>query len=363
MSFLEERLARRRSQGNLRQLRVRQGIDFASNDYLGLARLALQGELPVGSTGSRLLTGHSLQAEAVEEEIAAFHGFERALLFSSGYMANLGLLSAVAQSSDLILADAAIHASTRDGIILSRAASYFFRHNDLQHLQKRLQQVTTTGNRFVCVESIYSTDGSRASLQELARICDRWGAHLIVDEAHSVGLWGPSGRGWVAEAGLTRRVFAQVVTFGKALGAQGAAVLGSSLLREVLINFSRPLIYTTALPPQALAAISAAYARLPELEPERRHLRALIAQCQGSDTQIQSLPVPGNGAVKRLSERLLRAGFDVRPLTSPTVRRGQERLRISLHAFNTREELTRLWETMECNKSSSQVAVRMWAKP
>lgn len=344
---LEKRLLKRRVLGNLRRLHISEGlIDFCSNDYLGLARSSLLRECPThgcGSTGSRLLTGNSRLAVALEEEIAAFHGYEAGLLLNCGYMANVGLLSAVATQECTILFDSNIHASMRDGIRLSRGEALPFRHNDLTHLEQRLKKSTPQKERFIVIESIYSTDGTRAPLPQISSLAKQYGAHLIVDEAHAVGVFGPAGRGLVAEHNLMGDVFAQVITFGKALGTFGACVLGSHIVKEALINFATPYIYTTALPPHALVAIKASYDLFPKMDAERKRLHTLM-RAFSSQTHIHPIPVPGNKAAIQLSHHLARHGLDVRPLLSPTVRRGQEILRVSLHAFNTEEQVNHLKE-------------------
>lgn len=351
IATFKERLLERQEVGNLRSLQIVENlVDFSSNDYLGLARspaLDHQHE-KYGSTGSRLLTGHSASAQKLEEKIAAFHGYAAGLIFNCGYMANVGLLSTVAVRGDCILFDAQIHASMRDGIRLSRAEAFPFRHNDLEHLKKRLETLSLFRQCFICIESIYSTDGSLAPLEEISRLAEYYGAHLIVDEAHAVGVMGPQGRGLVSAKNLNSQVFAQVVTFGKALGVQGAVVLGSTILRELLINFATSFIYTTALPPYALAAINASYDLFPTLDCERKHLNNLIHHFKASQTHIQPFFVPGNVEVKRASQELMSAGFDVRPLTSPTVQRGDEMLRVSLHAFNSVEEIKKLKSILKC---------------
>lgn len=352
---VEFRLKKRAAQGNFRALSKECSlIDFSSNDSLGLATssvlfLLFQKELEMqggklGSTGSRLLTGNSQYAEDLEAHIAAFHGYEAGLLFNCGYMANLGLISAIASENDVVLFDASIHASVRDGIRLSRAHSYPFRHHDLSHLQERLRSLPSSGRRFICVESVTSTDGSLAPLKELVRLAREFNADLIVDEAHAVGVYGPQGQGLTSEYGLTSDVFAQVTTFGKAPGVHGAIVLGSHRLKEALINFSHPLIFTTALPFYALAAIKSTYALFPTLSSERALLQRLIQTYRQlfpavSPSHIQALAFPGNLVAKAKSQSLRESGFDVRALLSPTVRRGEEMLRVCLHAFNTEEEL------------------------
>jgi 8-amino-7-oxononanoate synthase len=354
---ISEKLKKRQKLGNLRQLQVRKNlIDFASNDYLGIAhkeqttdclREILSSSHPFGSTGSRLLTGNTQYAEELESQIAAFHGQKAALIFNCGYMANVGLLTAITTPQDLVFYDAEIHASIRDGIRLSRAVAFPFRHNDIEHLESRLKRCLSRGNRFICIESVYSTDGSKAPLASIAELANTCDAKLIVDEAHAIGTCGPEGRGLLAENDLTDKAFAQVITFGKALGVQGACVLGSSLLKEALINFAPSFIYTTALPLYALAAIKRSYAFFPMFTKERQHLQGLIQICRqmlpyATQTSIQPFYCSGNREAIQLSKMLCEAGFDVRPLLSPTVQKGRERLRICLHAFNTEEQIKNL---------------------
>jgi len=364
MLNFEKKIIKRQRSENLRGLQITPPlIDFSSNDYLGLARspemfkaviqewATQSGQLNgLGSTGSRLLTGNSLYAQNLEDRIASFHGYESGLLFNCGYMANVGLLSAIADEGDTIIFDTGVHASTCDGIRLSRATALPFKHNDLDHLENRLKNCSAQGDRFVCIDSIYSTDGSCAPLIDICHLTKRYGAHLIVDEAHAIGARGPEGRGLVAEYNLTTHIFAQIVTFGKALGTQGAIVLGSNTLKQALINFATSYIYTTALPLQMLAAIKCSYDLFPKMKNERQHLHNLIRffrthNARYSNTHIQSIPVTGNANIKNAALNLKIEGFDVRPLLSPTVRRGHEVLRICLHAFNTKHELISLLQS------------------
>ncbi len=266
----------------------------------------------LGSTGSRLLTGNSPYCEELESKIAAYHGEEAGLIFSSGYAANVGLLSAIAGRDDTILYDENVHASIRDGITLSRARNFSFRHNDANHLEKLLKRCSRPP--FVVVESIYSTDGTRAPLDEIAKLTER----LIVDEAHATGTYGP---------GLvTMPVLARVHTFSKALGAHGGIVLGSKQLRDFLITTARPFIYSTALARPQLALIDSAYELLLEQKPFP------------FPTPIMTIPI-----------RDVPKDFDVRPLRYPTVRRGEECLRICFHTFNTQEEVKKLYEWIDCD--------------
>jgi len=364
--FLDHKLNERRAQDAFRQLRLPEGkTDFCSNDYLGIVTNGLleleaaQPALAHGSGGSRLLAGNYPLIEATEATLAAFHQAEAGLLFNSGYDANIGVLSCVPQRGDTILYDSLSHASIRDGIRLSFARSFSFAHNDCADLEKRLQSARSeaapaaqaTPNLFVVTESVFSMDGDQAPLDAILSLCHRYGAHLIVDEAHATGVIGPGGAGLVQEQNVQKECFARIHTFGKAVGCHGAIVLGSARLRDYLINFSRAFIYTTALPPASVRAIATAYELFPHLHGERTRLQQLIRRFQqatigyerlNSTTPIQVLVVPGNAAVRQVAERLRQGGLDVRPILYPTVPRGGERLRIVIHSFNTPEEIDRL---------------------
>lgn len=359
-NVLQSRLVKRQQLGNLRQLTDRRPlVDFASNDYLGLARcpeLASRvaqewSRVPgpfngLGSTGSRLLTGNCAYVEMTEEKIAHFHGYRAGVLFNCGYMANLGLLTSLGQSNALFLYDSAIHASMHDGIRLSRATAYPFRHQNVDHLEARLRNIRTRDICYICIESIYSTSGAKAPIRDICQLANHYGARVIVDEAHATGIYGAEGRGVVAEQDVTKSIFAQVVTFGKALGVHGAIVLGSQFLKEHLINFARSFIYSTALPFHAIAAIRCSYELFPKREQQRQHLQRLSHLFQ-KGTHIQSIPVPGAEAAKRFSHHLAAKGFDVRALTSPTVRQGHEVLRICLHSTNSEQEVWGLIQTLQ----------------
>ncbi len=342
---IENKLRKREKTGNLRTLKVIDNlIDFSSNDYLGLAQSQkfIHECKRIGSTGSRLLTGNSRYVEALEKKIAKFHGYEAGLIFGCGYMANIGLISALGGAKSVFFHDTKVHASTHDGLRLSRSKAFPFKHNDLDHLEKRLKSCSVEENRFICIESIYSTDGSKAPLIEICQLAKKYKAYLIVDEAHATGVYGPKGQGLVAEYNLIDEVFAQITTFGKALGTYGAIVLGSKILMHGLINFATPYIYSTALPFHTLASIESSYDLFPKLDAERRHIQKLIS-ILGSETHIHSIPIKGNE-----TERLASFGYDVRPLKSPTVQRGHEVMRICLHSINTETQLRGL---LECIKS------------
>lgn len=348
--FMAEKLDRRKLKKNDRYLTVKEGlIDFSSNDYLGFSRSFRWIETEkLGSTGSRLLTGNSREIEELESLIASFHGAKAGLLFNSGYAANQGVLSSVAMKGDTIIFDAHCHASTWDGMRLSQGRLLPFQHQNLCHLEKRLKNAQ--GRIFVCTESIFSCDGSMAPLKEISDLCSEYGAHLIVDEAHATGVFGEEGKGLCHSLNKENRFFARIHTFSKALGVHGAIVLGSSLLREYLINFCRTFIYTTALPFPIVQKIREAYQKLSEVESERKKLKELIsyfktkAKCSrlpflSSETPIQCLMISGNQEAKWHSHLLEKKGFDVRALLSPTVSSGRERLRICLHAYNSEQEI------------------------
>ncbi|MDX2302093.1 MAG: 8-amino-7-oxononanoate synthase [Microscillaceae bacterium] len=358
--FLRDRLEERRLENRLRTLEKNSHlIDFASNDYLGFAqsprlrekiqkKLAQTSQSSAGATGSRLISGNSAQFEALEAKIARFHQAEAGLIFNSGYQANLGLLASIAQKGDTIISDELIHASMIDGIRLSYANRLRFRHNDLQDLEDKLKQAK--GNTFIAVESVYSMDGDLALLTQIVRLGQKYGAHVIVDEAHATGVFGKQGSGLVCALGLEDQVFARMHTFGKALGCHGAIVLGSEALKQYLINFARAFIYTTALPPHALVAIECAYELLADNKSTQIQLWSLIDyfgekirsvgyEVLESDSAIQGVIVPDNAQVKYLSAYLAKKGFYSKAILSPTVSKGKERLRICLHAFNTHTEI------------------------
>lgn len=352
--FLQHKLNERIARQSLRSLRLPEGmIDFCSNDYLGIAHYHLLKPAPgkdfaTGSTGSRLLAGHYPLLQETEEQIAVFHEAETALIYNSGYDANLGLLSSVPQKGDTILYDQLSHASIRDGIRLSFAQSFSFIHNDMTDLRKKIQQAT--GTIFIVTESVFSMDGDICPLKELVEIANEHNAHLVIDEAHATGVIGDRGEGLVQQLCLQSKIFARVHTFGKACGCHGAAILGSERLRTYLVNYSRSLIYSTALPEHAVAMIAESYHIFSTMHTERKHLSHLIGIFQNtkiryeklfSTTPIQGIVVPGNEEVKRVAAMLQKEGFDVRPILYPTVPEGKERLRIVMHSYNTTEDLKR----------------------
>lgn len=339
-------------------------IDFSSNDYLGFSSQgilfnklkSIEPSVHTGSTGSRLISGNSVLFEEVEETIADFHQAEAALIYNSGYDANSGLLSCIGQKGDLILSDELIHASLIDGIRLSFATHYKFKHNDIESLKELITRYKDTFTTiYIVVESVYSMDGDTAPLLELVSLCKAYNLYLIVDEAHAIGVFGEKGKGLCAELHIEQHCFARIYTYGKAMGCHGAAVAGSAELKNYLINFSRSFIYTTAMPEHSLLAIKAAYQLLNEAE-ELLKLKQNITYFNSkfnntnsfikSNSAIHCKVVKGNKAVQALEERLNEADIFIKAIKSPTVKENQERIRICLHAFNTNQQIDCLFELL-----------------
>ena len=344
--MIKERLDFRKTHGIQRQLReTKPLIDLTSNDYFGFAQFPKHTTCyPLGgSTGSRLLTGNHPYHTLLEDELATFHKAKSALLFTSGYTANLGLISALGAPRTHFLYDQECHASTRDGITLSKSKSTSFRHNDLDHLEALLKN--TSGNVYVLVESLYSISGTIAPLYELSTLSRHHGTHPIVDEAHATGIFGSKGEGLVAELQLENSVFARVCTFSKALGAHGACVLSNKELKEYLINFSRPFIYTTSAPELLVHHIRLAYKRLEiEASEHKKVLRSLFLYFESlfeikMKSPIYPFVLGSAKAVQEASLMLQMHGIDVRPIVFPTTAKGKESLRIVLHSFNTLEQI------------------------
>jgi len=351
------------SQAQLRHLETPRGIDLSSNDYLGLstdprmkqAILEAVASAPrVASTGSRLLSGHDEAWTALEQDFAGWVGAEASLYFTSGYAANIGLLSSILQPDDVVFSDSANHASLIDGMRLAKSRRVVFPHLDLNALEGELRwSHSGSGARFIVVESIFSMDGDRAPLRDLAALAWRYQAELIVDEAHATGVCGPGGRGCVAEAGLTGRVFATVHTCGKALAAAGAFVCGSEPLRRFLINRARTFIYGTALPPYFAAQVAAGLRFAATMEAERAHLAGIGSflknellqngfETAGSDSQIVPVVLGPNDTALAFAANLQARGYGIRAIRPPTVPAGTARLRMSLTTKLTQQMLADL---------------------
>lgn len=367
-NFLSDRLRKVNEDGLLRTLTTRDGwVDFSSNDYLGLARSrdlfttiqqkmdALQDRFN-GATGSRLLSGNSKHYEMTERMLARVFRGAAALIFNSGYAANQAVFSSIPQKDDVIFYDELAHACIKDGARLSFATKYPFRHNDLEDLERKLKK-NRGKKKFIAVESIYSMDGDECPLQDLTKLAQMYDANVVLDEAHSTGVVGEEGSGLAVHLGLADQVAIRIHTFGKALGVHGACVVGSVDLTKYLINFARPFIYTTALPPHSIISIECAFLYLATHQELQNQLRSNIdlflrhasfLNRTVSQSAIQTAIVPGNERVKAVANSLQQKGFDVSPIRSPTVPKNSERLRICLHSFNTDDEIRNL--TLELGK-------------
>ena len=367
LNRLLQQLKKREELGNLRSLKLTKNlVDFSSNDYLGMARnqqlishikqTVNSLELSNGSTGSRLLTGNSSLQMDLERRLAAFFHAPAALLFNSGYTANLALISTLPQRGDTVLYDQAIHACVKDGARLSNAKCLSFRHNDLTDLARKLAR--STGEKFVVIESLYSMDGDYSPVPEMIEICQRNHAAIIMDEAHTTGWAGPEGRGWGIRHQLEKDLLARVHTFGKGMGVHGACVVGSVELINYMVNFARPFIYTTALPPHSIVSIDCVLTFLEQslvtsvwlsqrIEYYLKQASKLtIEKSINAGSPIQWILTRGNRRTVNISKGLQAKGFDVRPILSPTVPEGRERLRICIHSFNTEAEVNNLIEAI-----------------
>lgn len=342
-------------------------IDFSSNDYIGFSKsetlfkhthaYLLENEIfQNGATGSRLTSGNHSLYPIAESFIAQFHEAEAALIFNSGYSANLGFFSAVPQENDVVLYDELCHASIKDGIAMSRANSHHYIHNDFEDLEKYILKFPGA-TIYIVTETVFSMDGDSPNLEELIQLSEKYNSYLIVDEAHALGVFGEKGEGLTQYLQLHDKFFARIVTFGKGLGSQGAAILGSVDLREYLINFAHSFIFTTALSPHAVATIFMAYQQL-EIEKEtieklrqnivffnqQKNLLGLKPMFVRSKSPIHSAIIPGNENVKKLAEELQNKGFDVQAIVSPIVPENQERLRFCIHSYNSQEEINQVLE-------------------
>lgn len=335
----------------LRRLALPAGVDFASNDYLGLANssqlrdavaAALARGVAVGAGGSRLLRGHHEEHEALEADAAAFFGAQTTLFFGSGFLANLAIFSALPQRGDIVVHDALIHASAHDGMRLGRAERVQAQHNDAQAFDDAIADWRGRGGKgqpWIAVESLYSMDGDRAPLDDLISIADRHDGWLIVDEAHATGVFGPDGRGLGAHLEGRPNVVS-LHTCGKALGAAGAFVCGSLAVRDFLINRGRSFIYATAPPPIVAASVRGALEIL-RTDPHRRerllqlnsHASKLLQLRCGippSGSQILPVILGDDARAIRAASVLQAAGFDIRAIRPPTVPEGTARLRICI---------------------------------
>ncbi len=362
---LLSKLEQRQQHNALRELPLaNKSVDFSSNDYLGFAKseiifdkthqlLEARNFKINGATGSRLLSGnHEIYSET-ETFLANFHQVETALIFNSGYDANVGFFGCVPQRNDIILYDELAHASIRDGIKMSLAKSVKFEHNDLEDLERLiLKYQTELVEVYIVTESVFSMDGDSPNLEKIVEISEKYKCLLVVDEAHALGVFGENGFGLVQDLKLQDKIFARIMTFGKGLGCHGAAILGSENLKSYLVNFARSFIYTTGLSPHSVATILIAYQELEKVSATIEKLRNNISFFNQqknilglkpifvrNKSAIQSAIIPGNETVKTIASKIQKVGFDVKPILSPTVPEGQERLRFCIHSYNNEVEI------------------------
>ncbi len=353
----QEALEKRKENDTLRILKQKlEGIDFYSNDYLGLAKnidfqdllfkkITENPELLKGSTGSRLISGNSSIVVETEEFIAKEHQYESALLFPSGYNANLALFSTLPTRHDTIIVDEQIHRSVHDACKMSNAKKLKFKHNDVEDLERILKK--QNGLCYVAIESLYSMDGDLAPINKIAEIVEKYNANLIVDEAHAFGIFE---YGLVDKFQLQNKVLATVITYGKALGTHGAAILTNDLIKSYLINFASPFIYSTSAHDFLWMSIKEGYIFLNvnnelsiKFQESIKIFRDQNLKSPSSENSpIQAIVIPDNHQLRTLKEVLFENGFLTYAVFSPTVKEGTERLRICLHSFNTEEEIIQL---------------------
>ncbi len=364
---LEKGLRALEQQHQRRSLAEVHGIDFCSNDYLGLAGhpalreavvRAVENSARVGGTASRLLSGQTEGWRRLEEEFARFAGTEAALFFGSGYAANMGLLSSLVGPDDVVYSDVLNHASLIDGMRLSGARKVIYPHLDLTALENSLRQdAGAPWRRIIVTESVFSMNGDVAPLKEMATLAERFGAAMIVDEAHATGVQGNGGCGLAAEEGVLPQVLATIHTCGKALGSAGAFVCGPAVMKDHLINHARTFIFSTALPPYFAEQISAALKLTAAMNLERQTLlKRATGMSQslqragfdtgGSASQIVPVVLGSNEETVQAAEQLQRKGFAVRAIRPPTVPVGRARLRLSLTTKIAEEELIRLTRSL-----------------
>lgn len=349
--YLQNKLKERKEKGTIRSLSSFEGyIDFVSNDFLGLAKENDTEKGRSASTGSRLISGNTNRLIEIESALASFFRAEDALFFNSGYQANLALFSAIPDKNALVLYDKEIHASVRDGLRMSDAKSIGFKHNDPEDLERLLNKFhKEVPDRliYVAIEGLYSMSGEVSPLREINLLCKKYNAILIIDEAHSGGIYGEGGKGLVVLEGLENDVLIRLVTFGKAFGAHGAVVLGSKKLKEFLINFARPLIYTTGISERTAERI------LKNVTDQKNDLRRaklfdLISLYRTGISSVSDEKSPiqvfrgKKEVLLKLNEQLKASGIASKVIFPPTVPNGQECLRVVLHSFNTEQEVNSL---------------------
>src|SRR5512135_377363 len=372
-SELQRELDQRAAQGLLRSRRTldtpqsphitvdgKPYLAFCSNDYLGLANhpqliAALQQGVPqwgVGAGAAHLVSGHFGPHHRLEQQLATFVGKPAALLFSTGYMANLGVVQALVGKGDTVYADKLNHASLNDAMLLSRAEVKRYRHGDMAQLANYLQQ-TTGGRKLVITDAVFSMDGDIAPLQELLALCEQHDAWLYVDDAHGFGVLGEQGRSSLAHFGIASKRIIYMATLGKAAGVSGAFVAAEQVVIDTLVNHAHSYVYTTAAPPALAAALLQSLQLIAQGDERRAHLQKLVAQLRNglgdlpwqlmpSATAIQPLLVGDNQQALQLSEGLRQRGIWVAAIRPPTVPQGTARLRITLSAAHTEDDVARL---------------------
>jgi 8-amino-7-oxononanoate synthase len=358
-------------QGATLSIDGREVVNFSSNNYLGIANhpeLAAAAKAAIdrygcGSGASRLISGNMTLHEELENRLARFKGTEAALVFNSGFQANTGVISTLAGESDAIFSDALNHASIIDGSRLARAKIFVYAHNDLDQLETALSHAASFRRKLIVTESIFSMDGDEAPLTAIVELAEKYGAMVMVDEAHATGIFGAGGAGVVQKLGLGNRVLVQMGTLGKALGGFGAYIAGSRGLCDLLINRCRSFIFTTSLPPAVMAMAMAAL-DLVKREPERRQalwnncrslkegLRSLGFELGASESPILPLIIGDATECMRFSEKLLENDVFAQGIRPPTIPPGTSRLRITLMATHTREQIERALAVFKAVKES-----------
>ncbi|HEU4709000.1 MAG TPA: 8-amino-7-oxononanoate synthase [Methylophilaceae bacterium] len=378
LSVLQQELAQKKAEGLLRRRRLidtpqqphlqadgKSVLSFSSNDYLGLAnhprlQAALQRGAQtagVGSGASHLVTGHHRYHHQLEEALAEFVGLPRALLLTTGYMANIAAICGLMGRGDALFADKLNHASLNDGALLSRAELNRYPHNDVETLARMLES-STAPRKMVITDSVFSMDGDIAPLPELLDLCERYNAWLLIDDAHGFGVLGEQGRGCLSHFDLRSPRIIYMATLGKAAGVSGAFIDGEQVVIDYLMQHARTYIYTTAMPPALAAASLEALKLIAQFDDRRSHLRSLIDmlksglhlkrwQLAESPTPIQPLLIGSNDEVLRVSEHLLEQGILVPAIRPPTVPKGSARLRISLSAAHTEEDVQQLIHALQ----------------
>ena len=363
--FLEQR----KDQKRFRKLKnINNLIDFSSNDYLGFSRSAFIRQKvsfdyknyqfqKSGATGSRLLNGNSALFEEMENFLAKTHHAEAALLFNSGFDANVGLLSTVIRPDDTVFYDEFVHASIHQGIKLSESNSIAYKHNNLNDLEDKLK-TTKFDNAFIITESVFSMEGDMADLKSIVKLALEYKVELIVDEAHATGIYGKNGSGLCNEAGVEKQCFARIYTFGKAIGSHGAVVVGSNKLKEYLINYSKNFIYSTALETHTLLCVKHAYLYLQNNINQQLRLNNLICYFKEKAALISDkFTMLGKGPIFGIiisdtktcldvAEYLQLNNLDVRAILAPTVPLHTERLRVIIHSFNSTAEIDKLFSLL-----------------